>query len=180
MGITPSILKVGTPFQSLEDMNLQHTIHMMVMPSFYNKDILREEERIAAVEAWNLIISNATPIPVECSTKFTNISSVEYFYQSFMYRLNDFHPLVGELIKRSGDSHNKNFAPAITYIVNNFNSIRLISKLKKLGDIHNKLGVKTIECKNLSRVSICFLTYYCLCRWYGSRRIAIYVTPLLW
>lgn len=123
----------------------------LVMPIYYTTDALTADERESAMTVWKMISNNKAPNFVaqkRSDPSFTYILCSEYFYDIFFDRLNDVHPGARGLFSKSGQRMRQYFLASITMLLNLMDDAGKFTRtLQHLAQVHNKIGVKAIECK---------------------------------
>lgn len=127
----------------------------LVLPLYYTKDRLTAAEREAAVSAWKMIMNdhsehfnfmkeNKAPDFVE------HANPMELFYYTFYTRLFDVHPIAKTLFHRALNKQGTFFVRFISMAITQLDDAEKWAKsFNNLTDIHNKMGVKAIECTSL-------------------------------
>ncbi len=134
----------------------EEEIIAFVMPVFYTKSELAAEEREAASSAWKLIVNNKSQHFLDIRTQrqndpnFPHVTCLEYFYDIFYNRLFDVHPSCKSLFKKSINKQGSFFARMISLLLGDIDDQEKWTKnLENMAHIHNKMGVKAVECKLL-------------------------------
>jgi len=130
---------------------LQLSINSMLMPPFYTREKLTQAEKVAAMDVWNLIILNKLrhfSKEKERDSNFPHTSCSDFFYDIFISRLSDIHPLVLDVINKLSDQQCRKCISAILPLLKCIDdSSKWRSSLKQYAVGLNKLGVKALECK---------------------------------
>jgi hypothetical protein len=139
---------------------LEADIMAFVMPIFYSKSELTMEEREAANAAWKQIVNNKSQHFLEIRAQqndpnFPHVTCLEYFYDIFYNRFFDVHPSCKTLFKKSINKQGSFFARMISLLLGDIDDQEKWRKnLENLAHIHNKMGVKAVECKSAYVASI--------------------------
>ena len=123
----------------------------LVMPIYYTKGTPTVEEKEAALKVWKMISSNKAPnylAQKQSNPNFNYTLCSEFFYDIFFDRLNDVHPGARALFSKSGQRMRQYFLASITMLLSLMDDADKFSRtLQHLAQVHNKIGVKAIECK---------------------------------
>lgn len=123
----------------------------LVMPIYYTSEALSVDERESALVAWKMISSNKAPnylAQKQADPSFPYTLCSEFFYDIFFGRLNDVHPGAQGLFSKSGQRMRQYFLASITMILSLMDDVGKFTRtLQHLAQVHNKIGVKAIECK---------------------------------
>lgn len=121
----------------------------MIMPIYYTKEDLTEEETEAATSAWKLISNNKAPnylLYKRTNPQFQYALCADFFYDIFFDRLNDVHPGASHLFSKTGQRMRQYFLASITMLMTLMgNKDKFDKTLNHLAQVHNKIGVKAIE-----------------------------------
>ena len=129
------------------------TAKFLVMPIYYTKDALSAIELDAALSVWKDISSNKAQnfvLQKQTDSAFRSKYALcsEYFYDIFFDRLSDVHPGSRGLFSKSGQRMRQYFLASLTMILSLLNEpVKLNKTLTHLAQVHNKIGVKGVECK---------------------------------
>ncbi len=128
-------------------------IEAFVRPIFYSAEDLTKDELDAAVAAWKMILNNRSQHFLNlraADPNFGPLTCMEYFYDIFYNRLFDVHPSCKPLFKKSISKQGSFFLRMISLLLTELEEKdKFIKTLENMANIHNKLGVKAVECKTL-------------------------------
>jgi len=123
----------------------------LVLPIYYSKEPLTTQERDEAIGAWKLIFNNKAPAFVELKSKdpsFPHALCTEYFYSIFFVRLIDVYSHAKGLFSKSNQRMRQSFLGSLSMIINLIDDPTKFNRvLVNLAHVHNKIGVKSMECK---------------------------------
>lgn len=123
-------------------------IVLLMMPVFYNAEVLSKEEHKLATECWQAVLNNSAPGFLQKKKSDPNFkfpTAILYFYDCFYSRLFDIHPLARDLFK-DAKSQGKFLVKMISLSLSEMADVVKFEKtLVKLAEIHNERGVKAIE-----------------------------------
>lgn len=122
----------------------------VVLPLYYNKEPLQQNEREAAVAAWRMIMNNTSAhfkkMKKEGGPDYPHKTCMELFYYTFYTRLFDVHPIAKTLFHRSINKQGTFFVRFISMAISQLDDEEKWTKsFTNLTEIHNKMGVKAIE-----------------------------------
>lgn len=122
-----------------------------MMPVYFCDDPVTLQEMSIAKLTWNMILLNESPVFIhrkstEPPERFHYDSCVAFFYDTFYLRLFDVHPLCKPMFQGGLKSRGKFLVKMIGLAVSILDEpAKFEETLIKLGDAHNKRGVKAIE-----------------------------------
>lgn len=122
-----------------------------MLPVFYNSTPIDAKERKMAMDSWNLILDDQSPVFRERKGKpdFPYQSCVTFFYDTFYTRLFDIHPTCRHMFKSGMRAQGKFLVKMISLALSELDDPEQFDKnLVKLAEIHYERGVKSVECKN--------------------------------
>ena len=121
------------------------------MPLFYTKIPITPEEKAAADHAWKMIVNNHCQYFFETKAQHPEIEHKlvqEYFYDVFYNRLFDVNPSCRVLFQKSINKQGSFLLRMISMLLQEVEEPEKFKKtLANLTHIHNKMGVKAVECK---------------------------------
>lgn len=120
----------------------------LMLPVFYNSTPIDAKERKMAMDSWNLILDDQSPIFRERKGKpdFPYQSCVTFFYDSFYTRLFDIHPTCRHMFKSGMRAQGKFLVKMISLALSELDDPEQFDKnLVKLAEIHYERGVKSVE-----------------------------------
>lgn len=150
----------------------------LVLPLYYTKLPLTKEEVDGAVIAWKSIVNNRSPYfhklkkeKLEVGEIFPHQVCSEYFAELFYSRLFDVHPHSRGLFRDSKMKMRLYFMSSISAIIDALveDQDRFLSSLRNMAKVHNRIGVKAVECKLLRFYSTCSGSnspFIVSCRWH--------------
>jgi hypothetical protein len=125
----------------------------LMMPLYFTREPITPDELSAAVAAWKLITNDRSEhfnvikknSPIQ---PYPHANCMELFYETFYMRLFDVHPIGKTLFHRSINKQGTFFMRFVSMAIDEINDPPKWDKtFKNLTDIHNKMGVKAMECK---------------------------------
>ena len=134
----------------------------LVMPIYYTKTELSADEKEAAVTVWKMIINNRCAhfslLKEQARVTgedFPHVICSDYFSTLFYDRLFQVHPLCKGLFANSKMKMRMNFMSIITLLLNAMDEepTKFVKTLENLARVHNTIGVRAVECKNMPSVS---------------------------
>jgi hypothetical protein len=152
MGGTPStnvpVTVVAQKLVSLDEMEKE--IIEFVKPIYYTDVPITEEEMNAAVNVWKLILNNRSEAFFKIKKEDPTIefeTCMDFFFHTIYTRLFDIHPDCRGLFHRSINKQGSFLLRFISMCIADWNDQQKWDKtLIQLANIHNKLGVKAVEC----------------------------------
>lgn len=124
----------------------------LMMPLYYSIATLTDRDRLLASKTWQLILNNESPEYIhqkETNTAFQYEQCMEFFFDSFYFRLFDIHPASRALFKSSMQHQGNFLVKMISLSLSETEDPRIFDMtLRKLAEIHYQRGVKAFECKN--------------------------------
>lgn len=124
-----------------------------VRPIFYTDDAITKEELDAATLVWKMILNNKSQHFLSlraADPNFVPLNCMEYFYDIFYNRLFDVHPSCRTLFKKSISKQGSFFLRMISLLLTEIDDKeKFFRTLENLANIHNKMGVKAVECKSI-------------------------------
>lgn len=134
----------------------------LIMPVYYNKELVTTEELTAVVDSWKMIVGNEcahfNKLKTSGDIKFENC--LELFFHTFYHRMWDVHPVSKTLfhgsINRQGAFVARFLSIAIDHIHDEEKWQRLFHHLT---EGHNKMGIKAVECKPTIDLLPCSIAY---------------------
>lgn len=159
--------------------NVQHKllkseqeIVRLMLPVYYDGSSIDAAERKLALDAWNLIIDDKSPVFLERRGKsdFSYQSCVSFFYDTFYTRLFDIHPMCRHMFKGGMRTQGKFLVKMISLALSEIHDPEKFDQnLTKLAEVHYERGVKAVECRPFvsSIAWSAYLTYLMFCgfRW---------------
>lgn len=138
-------------------------IEAFVRPIFYSPDPITKEELDAATAVWKMILNNRSQhfLNIRASDpNFVPLNCMEYFYDIFYNRLFDVHPSCKPLFKKSISKQGSFFLRMISLLLTELEEKeKFVKTLENMAHIHNKMGVKAVECKSFLLPCLCFICY---------------------
>lgn len=136
---------------------------MLMMPVYYSRDLITEEENELAAQAWTMILEDQSPIYLnkkENDPNFHHHSCAGFFYDNFYRRLFDLHPLCKPLFKSGIKGQGKFLVNMLSFALSQFTNADGYDKvLYHLAEGHSKRGVRAVECK-FSSFFCCFSSFF--------------------
>jgi len=133
----------------------------LVHPIYYTKEPLTDQERDEALAAWKLVFNNKAPVFAELRAKdpsFPYALCTEYFYSIFFVRLIDVYPHAKQLFIKPTQRMRQSFLGSLSMILNLMEeTAKFQSCLTNLAHVHNKIGIKSMECEPLLCIFIAIL-----------------------
>lgn len=122
-----------------------------VMPIYYTKEPMLPGEIEAAVTIWKLIINDRSKHFHELKNStpgFTHTNCTEYFYDLLYNRLFEVHPACRSLFRRPIHKQGSFLVRMISMMIAEWgDDAKWKKSIENMTHIHNKLGIKAIECK---------------------------------
>lgn len=141
----------GASSMAVADLNKsQAELVNMMLPIYYNPEDLVQEELDIASKGWKLILFDKSPeyLRLKVQKDFPYGTCMSFFYDQFYQRMFDVHPMSRKMFKRGMKSQGKFLVKMITLALCNIQDIKKHEvTFVKLAEMHNSLGVKSIECK---------------------------------
>ncbi len=125
----------------------------LVLPIYYTKENFTDKEKDEALNVWKLITSNKAPgfiAQKESNPHFPYTLCSEYFYSIFFERLIDIHPTSKNLFSKNSQRMRQSFLSSFGMILNlmdDSDPTKFKRCLVNLANVHNKIGIKAVECK---------------------------------
>lgn len=131
----------------------EEEIVRFVMPLFYTKSPLVPEEFDAAVKAWKMIVNNHCQSFVAMKAAHPEIEYKlvsEYFFDILYNRMFDVNPSCRGLFHRSVNKQGSFLMRMISLLLVEVaeEPDKFTKTLTSMTHLHNKLGVKAVECKH--------------------------------
>lgn len=129
----------------------EEEIVRFVMPLFYTQEPLKPEEMDAAVKAWKMIVNNQCQHFFQMKAQHPEIEFKlvsEYFFDVLYNRMFDVNPSCRGLFHRSINKQGSFLLRMISLLLTEATDPPKFRKtLINMTELHNKLGVKAVECK---------------------------------
>lgn len=150
---TASASKVASHANPSAVLDMEKEIIPFVMPIYYTTAPILPIELEAATKAWKMILNNRcenfnrmkkeqNPTAAELE------NATEFFFHVFYERLFDIHPGCRKLFTRSIHKQGSFFLRFFSMCIAEIDEPEKLEKtLENLTNIHNKMGVKAVECK---------------------------------
>lgn len=125
----------------------------LIMPVYYSKELITTEELSAAIECWKMIVGNNSAHfnALRSSGEVGFPNCLEYFFHIFYHRMWDVHPVSKTLfhgsINKQGSFVSRFISVSLDHIGDEAKWQRLF---QHLAEGHNKMGIKGVECKQLT------------------------------
>jgi len=134
----------------------------LMMPVYYSLKELSIEERKLAKSTWDLIVHDKSPefLSNKGKPEFHYTCCVSFFYDSFYTRLFDIHPMSRQLFVNGMKSQGKFLVKMIGLALSETElcGVDIFEKtLLHLTNVHFERGVKAVECKSISMMSVMML-----------------------
>ena len=124
-----------------------------MLPLYYTNEPILPAEAAGAIQAWKMIMNDKSLHfkalkANSIEQPYPHVNCMELFYHTFYTRLFDVHPIAKTLFHRSINKQGTFFVRFISMAIDQIGDPEKWYKtFKNLTDIHNKLGVKAVECK---------------------------------
>lgn len=135
--------------------NVEKEVIPFVMPIYYTDEPITPEEKDGAMRVWKMILNNRSEhfLALKRENKEKDVQDAEncmdYFMHNFYIRLFDIHPNSKQLFHRSIHKQGSFFLRFLSMCVAEVSEPEKLDKtMENLANIHNKLGVKAVECMN--------------------------------
>lgn len=135
--------------------NVEAEVIPFVLPIYYTDEVITQVHLEAALKGWKLILNNRSEHFL--ALKRANGPDVQdaencmdYFMHNFYIRLFDIHPNCKKLFHRSIHKQGSFFLRFLSMCVAEVSEPTKLDKtMENLANIHNKMGVKAVECKSI-------------------------------
>jgi len=130
----------------------QSTLVPLVLPIYYTKQDITKFERSEVFKVWKLVTTNKAPNFLEgkaTDPNFPHALCSDFFYAIFFDRLLDIHPTSKNLFQKNSQRMRQSFLSSFGMILNLMDEPEKFQRcLVNLAQVHNKIGIKAIECKS--------------------------------
>lgn len=142
----------GATCAHFRDMGLsEQDVVRLMMPLYYTRATLTEEELKAATHAWKMITNDVSPYfnsMKQSRAPQPYDTCLEYFFYIFYTRLFDVHPAAKPLFQRHINKQGTFFVRFLSMSLEQIRNEEAWTKMfRNLAEIHTKLGVRAMECK---------------------------------
>lgn len=128
----------------------EEEIVRLMMPVYYNDTVIDAKENKMALDSWNLILDDQSPVFRERrgNSDFPYHTCVTFFYDTFYTRFFDIHPTSRHMFKNGMRAQGKFLVKMISLSLSELDDpVQFDKNLVKLTEIHYERGVKSVECK---------------------------------
>lgn len=157
--------------ERVDAVNVESEVIPFVMPIYYTEEPITPHELEAALKVWKMILNNRSEhfLALKRANTDKDVQEAEncmdYFMHNFYLRLFDIHPNCQKLFHRSIHKQGSFFLRFLSMCVAEVSEPEKLEKtMENLANIHNKIGVKAVECKPLPcffQCQILFLLILC-------------------
>lgn len=140
--------------ERVESVNVEKEVIPFVMPIYYTEEPITQNELDAAMKVWKMILNNRSEHFLALKRVNTDKdvqeaeNCMDYFMHNFYIRLFDIHPNCQKLFHRSIHKQGSFFLRFLSMCVAEVSEPEKLEKtMENLANIHNKIGVKAVECE---------------------------------